>query len=209
MKATLFRSIICAALIVFAVGCGKDNKSSGGGNVGQIPNPNPNPYTGQIPAESQAALTNFQNWYNSQTEGTYPGLGQKIETRTIDNYSQTDGCESQPISFFGRKLLDLNYCLNTSSKQNSQNVDRTINVVAGSAKSQNSKLVEAYSGAGMTLANVLQGQSQFGTYYQLEYVKTNGHRVVYTIDTGIHSSFNPVQITNSETRTLEFVSSIR
>jgi len=206
MKTTLIRSIVCASLIVFAIGCGKDNKSSGGGGG---PIPNPNPYTGQIPAESQGALTNFQNWYSSQTEGSYPGLGQKIETRMIHSYSQTDGCESQPISLFGKKLLDLNYCLNTSSKQNSQNVERPINVVAGSAKSQNSKLLEAYSGAGMTLANVLQGQSQFGTYYQLEYVKTNGHRVVYTIDTGIHSSFNPVQITNSETRTLEFVSSIR
>lgn len=202
MKTSLIRSFVCASLIVFAVGCGKDNKSSGGGSY-------TNPYTGTVPAESQAALANFQNWYNSANEGGFPGLGQRIETRTIRTFGQTDGCESKPIKVFGVTIMDLNYCLNKSSQLNEQRFDRVVNIVADSAKSQNAKLVEAFNGGGMTLANVLQGQSQYGVYFQLEYVKANGHRKVFTIDTGIHSSINPVQITDSEARTLEFVSNIR
>ena len=206
MKTTLFRSVICLSLIAFAVGCGKDNKSSGSSN-GYIPQPQ-NPYT-QITPESQSALTNFQNWYNSANEGSFPGLGQITETRTIRTFGQTDGCENKPIKVFGKEILSLNYCLNTSSQINEQSNNRIINILASTVKSQNALLAEAYSGPGMTLINVLQGQSEFGTYYQLEYSKANGHRKIYTIDTGIHSSVNPVQITDSEARTLEFVSRVQ
>lgn len=201
MKASIFKILLCASLAVFAVGCGKDNKSSGGSG-GVV---NTNPYTGTVPAASQQALKNFQAWYSNKTEGQFPGIGQKTEFRRITTYSQTDGCEQKPISIFGVDLGNLNYCFNSSSQSSSKDSSRTVNVLANQTKSQNTKLAAAYSGAGMKLANVSQGRSQFGTYYQLEYVKTNGHRVVYTIDTGIHSAFNPVQITNSEARTVESV----
>lgn len=200
MKASFFKIVLCASLAVFAVGCGKDNKSSGGGGV-----VNTNPYTGTVPASSQQALKNFQAWYASTTEGQIPGLGQRTEIRRITTYGQTDGCEQKPISIFGVDLGNINYCFNSSSQTNSNDVSRVVNVVASQNKSQNAKLAAAYSGAGMTLANVIQGRSQYGTYYQLEYAKSNGHRVVYIIDTGINSAFNPVQITNSEARTVEVV----
>ncbi len=202
MKASIFKILLCASLAVFAVGCGKDNKSSGGG-TGPIPAVNTNPYTGTVPASSQQALNNFQAWYNSNNEGQFPGIGQKTEVRKITTYSQTDGCEQKPISVFGVNLGNLNYCFNSSSQSNSTEVSRVVNVLVNQTKSQNPNLAAAYSGAGMTLANVIQGQGQNGAYYQLEYAKSNGHRVVYTIDTGIHSAFNPVQITNSEARTFE------
>ncbi len=201
MKASFFKILLCASLAVFAVGCGKDNKSSGG--TGTVPAVNP--YTGSVPASSQQALKNFQTWYASKTEGKIPSIGQRTEIRRITTYSQTDGCEQKPISIFGVDLGNLNYCFNSSSQSDSDDVTRVVNVIVNQTKSQNTKLAAAYSGAGMKLASVIQGQSQFGTYYQLEYVKTNGHRVVYIVDTGINSAFNPVQITNSEARSVESV----
>src|SRR3989344_2834074 len=105
MKASFFKIVLCASLAVFAVGCGKDNKSSGGGTGVAT-----NPYTGTVPASSQQALKNFQAWYANKTEGQIPGLGQRTEIRTITTYSQTDGCEQKPISIFGVDLGNLNYC---------------------------------------------------------------------------------------------------
>lgn len=205
MKTSLFHGLLCASLIVFAVGCGKENKS-GGEAASPV-----NPYTGSVPAASQSALKNFQDWYNSSTEGSYPGIGQKIETRIVQNYSRTDGCETKPITIFGYNITEINYCFSNSTSVSNQETDRVVNVLVSQVKSQNTKLAQAYAGSGMTLANATSlGQSRYGgTIYQLEYSKSNGHRVVYIIDTGVNSAFNPVQITDSEAKTVEFVEDIR
>lgn len=205
----LLNIIVCASLLI-AVGCGKSNSSGGssynnGGST--YNNPYNNPYNGNVPVTSQQPLQNFQNWYNSSAEGSFPGIGQRTETRKITKFDQTDGCESQPISIFGLNLGSFNYCFSSSSQASSQNVQRIVNVLVSQNKSQNLKLAQAYSGSGMVLANISEGMGM-GKVYQLEYQKTNGHRVVYIIDTGINSAFNPVRIIDSEARTDESVTSI-
>lgn len=202
MKNKLFKGIFFTTfLLAFVVGCGKDGGGGGGSSS--------NPYTGNVPATSQQALANFRAWYNSTTESAYPGIGSRTEKRVLQTFSSTDGCESKPISIFGVSLGNINYCFGSSNPVNLQNLTRTVYVLASQTKSQNAKLVAANSGSGMTLANVSQTNGQYGgAVYYIEYAKSNGHRVVYVIDTGLNSAFNPVKITDSEARTVEEVTNI-
>src|SRR5262245_12539542 len=58
MKSSLFNGILCASLLVFAVGCGKD--SGGSKNPNYSMNPVINPY---MSSNGQSALNNLRKWY--------------------------------------------------------------------------------------------------------------------------------------------------
>ncbi len=192
--------VFCFALIVLSTGCGKDNKSGSTGTQ-------PNPFSGNL--GSGTAEANFKTWYLSSTEGPIPGIGSKSETRTIKTYTQTDGCELKPITIFGVNLGNINYCFSGSGPSSTETIRRTVNVLPSVNKSSNSVLAAAYTGAGMTLVKITEDTSFYGKVFYLEYTKTNGHRVLYKIDTGIHSAFNPIEISDSEEKTVETVTTIQ
>jgi hypothetical protein len=192
------------ALIVVASGCGKDNKSGGSGSQ---PNPQPSPISGNF--GSGSAQENFKSWYFSTTEGPIPGVGSKTERRTIKTYSQTDGCELKPINIFGIDLGSFNYCFSGSSQSSIETVTRTVNVTPSFNKSSNTVLAGVYSGSDMTLVKLTEDKSFYGKVFFFEYAKPNGHRVLYKVDTGIHSAFNPIEISDSEEKTLETVTTIQ
>jgi hypothetical protein len=199
MKSILMK-VLCFALVVFALGCGKDNKSGGS-------NPQTNPFSGNL--GNGTAEANFKSWYLSNTEGPMPGIGSKSETRTIKTYSQTDGCELKPINIFGINLGNINYCFSGSGPSSTETVRRTVNVLPSTNKSTNSVLAGAYTGAGMRLIKITEDKSFYGKVFFIEYAKTNGHRVLYKVDTGIHSAFNPIEISDSEEKTVETVTTIQ
>jgi len=199
MKLYLMK-VLCLVLVAFALGCGKDNKSGGS-------NPQTNPLSGNV--GNGTAEANFKAWYLSNIEGPMPGIGSKTETRTIKTYTQTDGCELKPINIFGLNLGNVNYCFSSSGSSSSETVRRTVNVAPNMNKSSNTVLAEAYSGAGMRLVKITEDKSFYGKVFFIEYAKTNGHRVLYKVDTGIHSAFNPIEISDSEEKTVETVTTIQ
>jgi len=199
MKFFLMR-VLCLALIVSATGCGKDNKSGGS-------NPQPNPFSGNLSAGSAEA--NFKSWYLSNTEGERPGIGSKTETRTIKTYTETDGCEQKPISIFGVNLGSVNYCFNDFRLSGTNTKMRIVNVVPDADKSSNTVLKAVYSGSGMTLVKITEDKGFYGKVFFIEYAKSNGHRVLYKVDTGFHSAFNPIEISDSEEKTVETVTTIQ
>lgn len=199
MKLFLMK-VLCLALIAFALGCGKDNKSGGS-------NPQTNPFSGNL--GNGTAEANFKSWYLSNTESNHPGNGLKTETREIKTFRQTDGCESNPINIFGIDLGSINYCFSGSSLSSIKTDIRTVNVTPIFNKSSNSKLAGVYSGSGMALVKVTEGNSFYGKVFFIEYAKTNGHRVLYKVNTGFHSAFNPIEISDSEEKTVETVTTIQ
>jgi hypothetical protein len=158
---------------------------------------------------NDSAQANFKSWYLSNTEGPIPGIGSKSETRTIKTYTQTDGCELKPITIFGVNLGNLNYCFSSSGPSSTETIRRTVNVSPTVTKSSNPVLAEAYTGAGMNLVKITEDKSFYGKVFFLEFAKANGHRVLYKVDTGIHSAFNPIEISDSEEKTVETVTTIQ
>ncbi|MCM2350812.1 MAG: hypothetical protein NDI69_12385 [Bacteriovoracaceae bacterium] len=199
MRTSLFHGLLCASLVFFAAGCGKDNKSSGGGVSGNVVT---NPYTGTVPADSLTAYTNLMTWYKGTTEGSLPndGFAHYGETRTITTLSQE--CSTKTIDLWIIEK-DLTFCKENSSENE---VERNVALTAvGSVKASNSKLTQALSGSGLTLIKVTQYSANV---FQIEWAKSNGHRLAYSIDTSFNSAFNPYQIIDSEARTIESLTDI-
>ena len=204
MKATLFRSIVCASLIVFAGGCGKDNKSSGGTT---LPNYQQNPYTGTVPVESQAAFNNFVNWYNSVNEGALPNLGitHYGELRVIQTLKQD--CTTKNFNFW---IIDKDFTFCKDANTETEHKRNVTIIGQGGSKTGNPKLAQALSGNGLTLSKASESTESYmngsGKVFTLEYINTaNGNRVIYVINTIYNSAFNPIQIINTETQTIESV----
>lgn len=200
MRTSLFHGLLCASLVFFATGCGKDNKSSGKGVSNNLL---ANPYTGKVPAASLTAYTNLMTWYKGTTEGPLPqmNLAHYGETRTISTLKQE--CSTTTIDLWITEK-DLTICKESSTDNEVQrNVART---AVGSSKAGITKLNQALNGSGLTLIKVTQSKSYAGNLFQIEWAKSNGHRLVYMIDTGLNSAFNPYQIIDSEARTIESIS---
>lgn len=202
MRTSLFHGLLCASLVLFAAACGKDNKSSGKSASNNLLT---NPYIGTVPADSAAAYNNLMTWYKGTSEGSLPqmNLAHYGETRTISTLKQE--CSTTTIDLWITEK-DLTFCKETSSQREvERNLART---AAGTSKASNTKLAQALSGSGLTLVKVTQGQSYSGSLFTIEWAKSNGQRLVYTIDTGLNSAFNPYQIIDSEARTIESISEI-
>lgn len=211
MKSSLLRITVCASLIIFAIGCGKDNKSSGGGGGGQPQNPNPvtqpTPNIGVVPADSQLAYNNLMAWYNSGTEGGLPNLNLNHygEIRTIKTMSQECSTKDWDLKIVNPSLT---YCKDNSTEQEQK---RNVTIVApGTSKTGNTKLSQAFNSNGLTLVKVSErALSSTGSEFIIEYVnQANGKQVIYVINTLYNSAFNPVEIINTEARTIEFIEDI-
>lgn len=191
MKANLFNSILCASVLVFAVGCGK-NKSGGSSSYGINYN--------QLGAVSQQAAQNLNNWYNGSVEGTYPTTAGMVNvTKTVSVYNTQPSCEN-------KKFLGIPYqlCSFSGSATSQTPTQMTIAIVPEQKAIKdkgNAELNEAFNTNGKTLLDA-QAIDQYRT--QITYLNNStGEIVVYGINRGINSKLNPEfkRVTTSSQRT--------
>jgi uncharacterized membrane protein len=219
MKSSIFRGLVCASILVFAIGCGKDNKSGGG--VSGV-----NLYHQNLDTSSQTAIQQLSTWYNGATEGTAQSQGYyggqapsifNIKKYKFTSSSSNSNCNTNQVSggWLGNILgaIGMNqYTIcsgsNVSGQQGTlvstqQNVN--LNHLMGSAISAkgNAELAAVVSGAKGQLINATGG---YGSVIRLVFL--NGNTIsTYTIDKNYHSAFNPVIVVETvngvvtETRT--------
>jgi len=197
--------VVTSCFLVLAAGCGKDaGKSSSAAPVD--PNSiNPLtglPYSGLQPNQNLnttgvQAITNLNAWYASVSEGGIPSIGQHIVTRSVTSYNTSSNCKTY--------LGFLNLCYSGSTGGSTTSSSQIINVVSGQAKSSNPKLVEIFSSS----TGIISQASQSNTVYNVEFVKTDGSRVSYIIDTSYNSALNPVVIYDTNANTKDVVSAIQ
>ncbi|HXH29727.1 MAG TPA: hypothetical protein VNJ01_02830 [Bacteriovoracaceae bacterium] len=194
MKLFIQRLLCLTLLLTVGLSCGKN--SSGKKNQPPLYNQ----YVGIIPSTSQQPMDNLRAWYTSTNEGTFPTIGQHTEERRITTYSSSEGCSKWAIFTF---------CLGSSSNGTHVDSSKTINILATGSKATNSKLAVAMAGTSLELVNVSQYPMSQGAIYTLVYKKPiSNHLIVYTIDTGINSAFNPIRIEDTEAKTVEKVRKI-
>lgn len=206
MTTRFMKHLFCSSLLLALVaGCGKNEKSGGSSGVF-------NPLISNLPANSQQAVSDFQAWYNSTTEGSIPSLGNWTERRTVKTYSASNNCNNQNISVFGLSLGSLNLCFNASAPASSQTQSRSVSVVSGSSKSGNTKLTQLINEfSASTIISATESASQVGgnsKVFILNFQRSNGSQVTYIVDSGYHSAFNPVYIMDTNTRSDETVTYI-
>lgn len=192
MKSKLFNSILCASLLVFAVGCGK-NKSGGGSSSYGI-----NPYNQS--ASSQQLITNLNSWYNGTTEGSKATGVLKVQKKDVSS-NNSQNCDS--IDVFG--LFNIPYCSysysSSSSNQGTVLSTQTLNVITDNVaiKSRNNPELNAIFNG--TAGQILQATSVGNQAVRVD-VLNNNVVTSYIIDMTYHSLLNPVvKITNGQTPT--------
>ena len=195
--------VVTSCFLVLAAGCGKTSGSKSSTGVGI------DPLTGlpyntsgllnyqNLNTTGVQAITNLNAWYTSVSEGGIPSIGQHIITRSVTSYNTSSNCKT----FLGF----LNMCYSGSTGGNTTQSSQIINVLASQAKSSNPKLVEIFSGQSGTISQA----SQSNTVYNVEFVKTDGSRVSYIIDTSYNSALNPVVIYDTNANTKDVVSAIQ
>lgn len=177
--------LICASLLVFAIGCGSEKKGGGGGGT---PAPvQPSLVNSGLSANSQQVLTNVTNWYNGATEGYAPASIVKV-VKTEYTMNTAPNCTQK--KFLG---IPFNYCTYSgSSQQTNQTV--TPNVYIASTQGQainakgNAELNAIFSGG----AGTLMDAQESGNIAYLQFLRGDGVVVTYQIDRSVHSAANPV-----------------
>jgi hypothetical protein len=192
MKST-FKIVLLASLVVFAAACGKKN-SSGGNSYGSLVSNN-----SQLTSSSLDAVGKFNQWYKSNTEGGSPGMVGNYGLDYQSSSATVDGnCEEREL--FG--FLPYWYCSSSGSNSNnggSFDCRVTVSFSNQSLKLNNPTLKKIYEGKMGTLVNA----TQIGSLITLQFQKSNGFVVSYKIDTNYHSSFQPVEMTDSETGSVD------
>ncbi len=191
MKTSLFNSILCASLLVFAVGCGKESKGGGSSNGINYNN---------LGAISQQAAQSLNSWYNGSVEGTYPTTAGMVNvTKTVSIYNTQPTCEN-------KKFLGIPYqsCSFSGSPTSEVPTTSTVAIVPENKAIKdkgNAELAEAFSTSGRTLLDA-RAIDQYRT--QLTYLNNStGEVIVYGINRGINSKLNPEfkRVTTSSQRT--------
>jgi|GEM_PF-3000650 hypothetical protein len=205
MKSSFFRGLVCASILVFAIGCGKENKSgSGSPNYGGF-NPIINPGTNV----DQNALNNLRAWYQnaeSQNIGNrgdfLKGSGAGSTPSTGFSFSwcfngQGSGCaqQQQASNCYVRNGNGVDYDIGTPSTN--INMPCTITQAAVS-KGNNVELQKAVNGNGLSLLEIRQNGTQFTLIYGQQYAPQVG----YVIDTSLHSIFNPIVVQTPSSMTI-------
>jgi hypothetical protein len=188
---SLFKGLLCASLVLAAVGCGKENKSGSNGSV-----PLWNMYSG-------LATTSLQQWY--QGVESLPSSGVRQETRRIEIYNTNGGCTTKTVLGF----IDISYCLSSNAIASSNNViNQIVPIAAGQPRSSVARLAEVFNpGAGMAVSNV---QQISGNIYQIDvYNQSTGQSKRYKIDTNLNAAFNPVDIYDSQALRREYLVNIQ
>lgn len=199
MKTSLFSSILCASLMVFAVGCGKENKSGSShknryfGNLSQS----------GLNVSSQQTVQKLTNWYNNRIEGTaFQGVLVKKQKYEITNTASQPNCEEK--EFLG---IPFTYCTYSSGSSGGGTLVSEVQINLNDHYNKiinqkpNAELQALFNGSNGTLL----GASLSGTVYRLDFLKNN---IVtsYIVDTRYHSALNPVsKIEQSQTGAKETI----
>lgn len=201
---SLLSNLLCASLLFFAVGCGKDK---GGSSSGLSMNPVISP---NFPQSGQVALDNLKAWYAipETRDLGFRGVYQKKSQSTSSGFNfdfsfcffgRGSGCNTQsttPTHCFIRGNNGYNVGTATGTSIPDCHITQT-NVT----KTTNAELNQAVNGNGVQLLDVRQQ----GNVYHLVY-GSNIYQpsLIYTIDTSYHSILNPIQvqtITNGQVNT--------
>lgn len=178
MKSTLLNSIICASLLVFAIGCGKDK---GGGSNSYI-NPYVNP--GQI---NQQELDKVRNWYNGNVEGTLPrNFGAVNATKTVKTYNTQQSCEEK--KFLGIPFQVCRFDGTPSVSTSNFTVNILLQDSTPIKNKGNVELNEALNANGKSLLEVRYIDA---SRTQLTYLLSTGEVVIYGINRSVNSQLNP------------------
>lgn len=197
MKSSILRSLVCASILVFAIGCGKENKSGGGApNYGGF-NPIINPGTNV----DQNALNALRSWYDGAESQNIGNRGDFLKSNstpqggfnfTLCINGQGSGCV-KPSHCYVRNGND--YDIGTPAANNQCAITQT-----AVTKTNNVELQKAVNGNGLQLLEIRQNGTQFTLIYGQQYMPQVG----YVIDTSLHSIFNPKIIDNGPAGKLEF-----
>lgn len=188
MKPSFFQILLCASLAVFAVGCGKDNKSSGGGGVASN---NLNFDPNHLNQSSQQVIQELNNWYNGNTEGP-KGTGivdiQKIQSS--QNSNQT--CDS-----LDWKFISIPYCYSSSSSSSNGTVIselKKVNLVRDNVKISSRNNAELNSVFNGSVGEIVQATKSGSNVIRISVLKNNVV-TTYTINKNYHSLLNPIEKT--------------
>lgn len=180
MKTTFFNSLLCASLLVFAVGCGKEKSKSKGQQYANL-------YNQGLTANNQQVVANVTNWFNGAQEGTGL-LGAMTIKKTQYTSSNAQNCVEK--KFLG---IPYQYCTyNSGSQTGTELSSTTANLfqdgVIINAKG-NTELNNIFNGSNGTLINAVEQ----GSVAQLDFLRADGSIVSFVIDRNYHSGLNPVK----------------
>lgn len=184
---SLFNGLVCASLLVFAVGCGKDNKSGSKGGV-----PLWNLYSSPV-------STNLQQWYQAAEQ--IPTMGVRNEVRKVDIMAANNGCSQKTYLGF----INITSCFSGNAVESTSNItNQIVPIPVGQPRSSVGRLAAVFNpAAGTAVSNIT---NIGGSVYQIDvYNQTSGHSIRYKIDTALNAAFNPVEIYDTSTRRMEYV----
>lgn len=201
--------IALSLLVVFAVGCGKESKSSGGGSTAV--NPYTNPYLDStFNGTSSENLAALNAWLVDNQVEPSNAIGGSFVRKT----SNISG-----FSFEWNFSWNNNYnptdCYIMSSDRITYGIGKpdsngNCNNLENFSKSTFTKLVQAINGDGSLFLKSVQRQ---GTVYQLNYGPqnsyTNSTQLIHVIDTALPSFVNPVQTHDYRSGKKDVLSSFR
>ncbi len=197
MKQFIQYALLLALLALTA--CGK-NKSGAQPDTSYFGSIN----YGQLSEGSSTALNNYRNWYNTPTEN-YPA---GVYTLNFVNaaVNTNNGCTPRDITIGGVVIGQYYICSGSSSNTGTQSACKVAVLASNfgiNIKPSNPVLSAIANGQ---MGTLVQARQQ-GTVYNLEFQKTTGQIVSYTIDTNLHSSMQPVQVIDQSAGIFEYLGS--
>ena len=180
MKTSQFNSLLCASLLVLAVGCGKENKKSNGLAY-------PSLYNQGLSTNNQASVQNVTNWFNGAQEGSA-----LLGTVTIKKIQlpTSNGQNCVEKKFLG---IPYQYCTYSNTTSQGTELSSTVATLLQDGRAINAKgnteLNNVFNGSNGTLINA----TEQGLVAELDFLKADGSIVSYTIDRNYHSGLNPVR----------------
>ena len=198
---SILKIVTLASVMALAVACGK-NQSGGSGSK----NSNLSKYANNLDTGSVQAVQAFNAWYNNNTEGFTPqNFGLIGVDRSTVQKSTNNGCQEHEL--FG--FIPVTTCFQSSNSSNGtiSSCAVTMNLGASRVKHLNPTLKKIAETP--TQIGTLEAGKVSGSVIYLAFRKANNHLVVYTIDTALHSSFQPVQKEDSETNQIVYFKCFR
>jgi hypothetical protein len=192
MTLILLKRLFCSSLLlVLVVGCGKKNASGGGSSSPAALNQ----LTTNLSASAQKILTEYQQWYNSNTEGPYPGRGVWKEVKKTETFNTELNCSQKSADL---KLFKIPYEVCSYDRQplTTETNDRIVDLIQQSNGVKSSvpglRNIATLENGSLHLIDITKNQISGKPYYTFNFIRKDGVRVNYIVDTNIHSQFNPV-----------------
>ncbi|MGE3608655.1 MAG: hypothetical protein AB7I27_03625 [Bacteriovoracaceae bacterium] len=183
MKTVFLSSVLMLSLLV---GCGKDKSSSGGGSASSSLS-----YS-NLSASGQQVASEFNNWYNSNTE-PFQLSGNYNKVLGVYNTSSNSNTNSNCIGGWLKLCGSFSWSTSSSSSSPTSTYNQTVSVSQGSSKLSNPELAKLFNGSAGTLAYAekVQASGSIPYAYMLTFEK-NGVLTSYVIDPNYHSHQNPM-----------------